>query len=123
MIDSLTLCLSLAIFHEARGENKVGQYAVAEVIHNRTKHSDYPNDYCSVIKQKSQFSFVKNLKSLGSAPKYDLEAWRKSVQIAKDFRQNKTNFVGKALYFNTTRLGVRYKTNVKPVKIGNHVFY
>ena len=123
MLSESLMCLSLAIYWEARGENKVGQYAVAEVIHNRTKHSDYPNDYCSVIKQKSQFSFVKNLKSLGSAPKYDLEAWRKSVQVAKDFRQNKTNYVGKALYFNTVNLGIRYKTKVKPVKIGNHVFY
>lgn len=123
MLDATTLCLSLAIFYEARGESKKGQYAVAEVIHNRTKHNGYPNDYCSVIKQKSQFSFVKNLKSLGVTPEYDLEAWNRSVQVAKDFRQNKTTYVGKALYFNHVSLGIKYKTNVRSVRIGKHVFY
>ena len=63
MISESILCLSLAIFHESRGESKKAQYAVAEVIHNRTKHPDYPDSYCAVIKQKGQFSFVKNHKS------------------------------------------------------------
>lgn len=123
MLDATTLCLSLAIFHESRGESKKGQYAVAEVIHNRVKSDKFPNSICKVVKQPHQFSFVKNLRSLGVAPKYELEAWNRSVQVAKDFRQNKTNYTKGALYFNTTNLGVRYKTNVKPVRIGRHIFY
>lgn len=123
MLDAATLCLSLAIFYESRGESKKGQYAVAEVIHNRVKSDKFPNSTCGVIKQPKQFSFVKNLRSLKTAPKYELEAWNRSVQVAKDFRQNRTNYVGKALYFNTVNLGVRYKTNVKSVRIGKHIFY
>lgn len=116
------LCLSIALFYEARGESKKAQYAVAEVIHNRTKHPDYPNDSCAVIKQKAQFSFVKNHKSM-KPPKYELESWKESVAVARDFSKKRTNYTKGATYFNHVRLGVRYKTEVKSVKIGSHVFY
>ena len=122
MIDSLTLCLSLAIFYEARSESKKGQYAVAEVIHNRVKSDKFPNSICKVIKSKGQFSWFKNHKSM-TPPKYELEAWRESIAVARDFQIKKTNYTNGALYFNTVNLGVRYKTKVKPVKRGNHVFY
>ena len=122
MINESILCLSLAIFHESRGESKKAQYAVAEVIHNRTKHPDYPDNYCAVIKQKGQFSFVKNQRHL-RPPRYELEAWQKSIEVAKDFKQKNTDITKGAIYFNRVELGVRYKTNVKSVRIGQHVFY
>ena len=122
MISESILCLAIAIFHESRGESKKAQYAVAEVIHNRTKHPDYPNNYCAVIKQKGQFSFFKNHRSL-QPPKYELDAWKQSVEVAKDFQRKRSNYTKGATYFNHVRLGVRYKTNIKSVKIGNHVFY
>lgn len=123
MISESLLCLSLAIFGESRGESKRGQYAVAEVIHNRTKHPDFPDTICGVIKQKSQFSFVRNHRDLKTPPRYELEAWKQAVAVAKDFQRKRTNHVGKAVYFNRVELGVRYKTNVKSVRIGQHVFY
>lgn len=122
MVSESILCLAIAIFHESRGESKKAQYAVAEVIHNRSKHSEYSDDYCSVIKEKGQFSFVKNHKSV-RVPKYEMEAWRQSLEVAKDFQRKRTNFVGKSLYFNHVSLGVRYKTNIKSVRIGSHIFY
>ena len=123
MLSESLLCLSLAIFGESRGESKRGQYAIAEVIHNRTKHPDFPDTICGVIKQKSQFSFVRNHRDLKNPPRYELEAWKQAVAVAKDFQRKRTNHVGGAVYFNHTRLGVRYKTNVKSVRIGQHVFY
>lgn len=122
MISELTLCLAIAIFHESRSEPKKAQYAVAEVIHNRSKNEKFSNDYCSVVKSKSQFSFVKNHKSM-KPPKYELEAWKYSIAVARDFERKKTNYTKGALYFNHVSLGVRYKTNVKSVRIGQHVFY
>lgn len=122
MISESILCLSIAIFQEARGEPEKGQYMVAEVVHNRTKHPNYPNDYCSVIKQKNQFSFYKNSNSL-KPPRYEMEAWEKSVAVARSFSKNKTNYTKGAVYFNTRNLGVRYKTNVKPCVVGKHIFY
>lgn len=122
MISESILCLAIAIFHESRGENPKGQFSVAEVIHNRTKSDKFPNDYCSVIKQKNQFSFYKNSNSL-KPPRYEMEAWEKSVAVARSFSKNKTNYTKGAVYFNTRNLGVRYKTDVKPCVVGKHIFY
>ena len=122
MIDAVTMCLALNVFMESRGEPKKAQYAVLEVVHNRSKHKDFPNDYCSVIKQPNAFSWVKNHKSM-KPPKFELESWKESIAVARDFQLNRTNYTKGALYFNHVKLGVKYKTNVKSVKIGNHIFY
>ena len=125
MFDASVLCLAIAIFHESRGESTVAQFAVAETIHNRSKHPSFPSDYCSVIKQKSQFSFYKGSQTL-KPPKYELQAWEKSVQVAQNFSKNKTNYTNGALYFNHKSLGIRYKIttrNGKPFRCGAHIFY
>ena len=122
MIDAITLCLAMVVFKEARSEPKKAQYAVLEVVHNRSKDSDFPNDYCGVVKSKGQFSWFKNHKSM-TPPKFELESWKESIAVARDFQSKKTNYTKGATYFNHTRLGVRYKINVKSVKIGNHIFY
>jgi spore germination cell wall hydrolase CwlJ-like protein len=44
-------CLTLAIYHEARGSNLADQAAVADVILNRVESSRYPNTICKVVKQ------------------------------------------------------------------------
>jgi len=57
-------CLTEALYFEARGENLVGQVAVAEVILNRVDSKSYPNSVCGVIQQGQstrngcQFSFI-----------------------------------------------------------------
>lgn len=115
------LCLAIAIFNESRGEPIKGQYAVAEVIHNRSKHDDFPKGYCSVVKQRGQFSWYKSSKDL-KPPKHDKDAWNDSVKVANSFYTNKTNYTKGALYFNSSRLGVRFNKQLK-CKIGKHVFF
>ncbi|RED13862.1 cell wall hydrolase [Pontivivens insulae] len=57
-------CLTMALYHEARGEPIAGQIAVAEVILNRVDHPRYPNTICGVVGQGQhrrnacQFSFM-----------------------------------------------------------------
>lgn len=119
MLSESLLCLSIAIFHESRGESVKAQYAVAEVIHNRTKNNKYPNNYCDVIKQKGQFSFYKGSMK---PPKHEQQAWEDSKQVAKNFSKNKTNYTKGAIFFNHQRLGVRFGSTLK-CKIGKHVFF
>ena len=119
MLSESLLCLSIAIFHESRGESVKAQYAVAEVIHNRTKNNKYPNNYCDVIKQKGQFSFYKGSMK---PPKHEQQAWEDSKQVAKNFSKNKTNYTKGAIFFNHQRLGVRFGNTMK-CKIGKHVFF
>ncbi len=44
-------CLSEALYHEARGENTKGLFAVGEVILNRVDSAAYPNSVCAVVHQ------------------------------------------------------------------------
>ena len=121
MISESILCLAMTIFREGRSEPIKAQYSIAEVVHNRSKHPDYPNTYCGVVKQKGQFSWYKGSNSL-KPPKYEKEAWDESVKVAKNFYTNKTNYTKGSLYFNHKKLGVRFNKTLK-VKIGQHVFF
>ncbi|HEV2079137.1 MAG TPA: cell wall hydrolase [Allosphingosinicella sp.] len=114
-------CLAGAVYFESKGEPLQGQLAVAEVILNRASSGKFPTSICGVVKQKSQFSFVRGGRippiSKGSA------AWRKAVAIAhiakKDLAEGG---IGKAMFFHARYVSPRWRlTRVK--SIGNHIFY
>ena len=44
-------CLTMNIYHEARGEDFDGKLAVANVTKNRVNDTRYPNTFCEVVKQ------------------------------------------------------------------------
>jgi N-acetylmuramoyl-L-alanine amidase len=52
-------CLAGAIYFEAKSESLSGQLAVGRVIVARSKSGRFPNSYCGVVFQPSQFSFVR----------------------------------------------------------------
>ena len=122
------LCLATAIYFESKNEPLKGQYSVAEVVLNRRDNSRYPNTICKVVSQKNQFSWQRgdnHMRVPYKAKTNELykQEWDKAVKIANDSLKNKTNYTKGALFFNRSGLGVRYKTDVKPCKIGNHIFY
>jgi len=57
-------CMTMALYHEARGESREGQIAVAATILNRVSSRAYPDTICGVVFQNShrynacQFSFA-----------------------------------------------------------------
>ena len=84
-LDEQTNCLATAVYFEARGESLEGQLAVARVVMNRAASGRYPPDWCSVVKQPAQFSFVRH----GEFPAVDTDcdAWRKAEAIARARRR------------------------------------
>ena len=76
-----TNCLATAVYFEARGESVEGQLAVARVVMNRAASGRYPPDWCSVVKQPAQFSFVRH----GEFPYADTNsaAWQKAEAVAE----------------------------------------
>ena len=46
-----SMCLALALYHEARGEPVSGQMMVAKVIVNRIQSNRFPNKMCDVVMQ------------------------------------------------------------------------
>ena len=116
-------CLAQAVYFEARGEPLTGQLAVARVVINRAASGLYPRDYCSVVTQRSQFSFVRN----GRIPHADESspAWLRAKAIAQIAHQDLwKSEAGDALYFHASYVKpgwARRKTQL--ARIDTHVFY
>ena len=73
-------CLATAIYFEARGEETLGQMAVAQVVINRMVDDRYPDTVCDVVWEPKAFSFTHDGKS--DKMKH-AESRSKALQVAK----------------------------------------
>ncbi|MEO6011983.1 MAG: cell wall hydrolase [Devosia sp.] len=128
------LCLTQAIYHEARGESEDGQWAVANVIINRAMSKKFPTTICGVVFQnadqgryKCQFSFACDGRS-----DYGTEtgAWNRASKMARvafnEFQHGDRPGVipNSALFYHTTAVSPNWSGRMKRVAaIGSHVFY
>ena len=141
-LDAQTGCLAIALYHEARGEDELGQIAVAQVILNRVKSRKYPDTVCGVVYQNThrrnrcQFSFACDGRSDGPRSS---GAWHKIVALAKTItcltpcnyhvrRDPVLARLGKSF----SRASHYHATRVRPYwsrilnrsgRIGRHIFY
>ena len=116
-------CLAQAIYFEARGEPLEGQLAVGRVVINRAESSAFPDDYCSVVTQRSQFSFVKG----GSIPQPNTAsaAWTRAVAVARIAHQELWDSpADDALYFHATYVKPRWARQKQArATLARHIFY
>ena len=123
-LDEQANCLATAVYFEARGETLDGQLAVARVVMNRAASGKYPPDWCSVVKQHAQFSFVHN----GRIPMADRasEAWRKAVAIAHiaEDKLAQADVSQDVLWYHATYVAPSWgKRLTRQTQIGLHIFY
>ena len=134
LADGEKLCLAQAIYHEARGETREGQLAVANVIINRAMSKQYPSTICGVVFQnaekgryKCQFTFACDGRSdMGR----ERTAWNRSMQMAEDafyeFQRGERPGVvpNSVLFYHTTAVAPKWSHTFNRVAaIGSHVFY
>jgi spore germination cell wall hydrolase CwlJ-like protein len=116
-------CLADAVYFEARGEPLAGQLAVARVVINRAASGIYPSDYCSVVTQRKQFSFVRN----GRIPHADEHSteWLRAKAIAQIAHQDLWQSEARdALYFHATYVHPGWANQkVQLARIDTHIFY
>lgn len=116
-------CLAEAVYFEARGEPLDGQLAVAEVVINRSQSGHYPADYCSVITQPAQFSFVR----AGVIPQCDTSsrAWARAKAVAQIAHQDLWDSRAKdAMFFHATYVSPKWaRAKTALARIDTHVFY
>jgi len=116
-------CLAQAVYFEARGEPIEGQLAVAEVVINRARSGLYPTNYCDVVTQPAQFSFVHH----GVIPTADetSAAWQRAKAIAEIAQQNLWQTkAADALYFHATYVNPAWAhQKVQLAQIDTHIFY
>jgi spore germination cell wall hydrolase CwlJ-like protein len=114
-------CLAGAIYFEAKSESLTGQLAVGRVIVARSKSGRFPNSYCGVVFQPSQFSFVRGSSMPGIARAS--HQWKNAVAIAQIAHTGTWRSpVEGALYFHAAYVSPGW--HLKRVgRIENHVFY
>jgi len=115
-------CLSLALYHEARGEKLLGQLMVAKVIVNRVASPRWPSSMCNVITQDRQFSFYRK----GKAPSpRDEVAWAKAQELAVQIINNPDILPYTiADHYHTVDVHPVWRRKLyRIVRIGKHIFY
>jgi N-acetylmuramoyl-L-alanine amidase len=122
-LDGQTNCLATAVYFEARGESVEGQLAVAHVVMNRAASGRYPPDWCGVVKQHAQFSFVRH----GEFPYVDTNsyAWQKAEAIAELAAANIVPSVSSdVLWYHADYVAPTWRRSMQEVQqIGAHIFY
>ena len=115
-------CLAGAVYFESKGEPLAGQLAVAEVVINRANSGRFPKSLCGVVKQKSQFSFVRG----GRIPpiRKSTPEWRKAVAIAHIAREDLIDSAAsRALFFHARYVSPGWRNLKRVATVGNHIFY
>lgn len=127
-------CLTANIFFEARGESLKGMKAVADVTLNRASHPSFPDSICEVVKQPSQFSWIKGDKrsrkvlqgDLRGFKVEDVAAYRKAEQVATEalVEGYKPMLPKWVVSFHNRSVQPKWSTTMRKYRvIGSHSFY
>lgn len=111
-LDNNLRCLAANVYHESRGEPRLGQLAVAQVTKNRSESGDY----CAVVFRPHQFSWT-----LKKSAQYDMASWQIAQQVHSGTHPLE-NFSAE-FYHRKTIKPLWAKKLRKLTQIGNHVFY
>ena len=108
--------LAKAVYAEARGESYTGQVAVAAVILNRVKSSQFPNTISGVIYQPWAFTAVND-------GQINLTPNQTAINAARDAMNGWDPTYGCIYYFNPkTATSAWIWSRPQAVTIGNHIF-
>lgn len=114
-------CLAGAIYFEAKGESLPGQLAVGRVIVARSKSGRFPDSYCGVVFQPSQFSFVRG----AGMPAINKRSpqWKNAVAVAQIAHEGSWRSpVEGALFFHAAYVSPGWRLT-RIARVDNHVFY
>ncbi|MNF27199.1 Spore cortex-lytic enzyme precursor [compost metagenome] len=117
---SALFCLALNIYHEARGEPKSGQIAVAMVTMNRAEW--VPGKVCQVVYERGQFSWTDSKRN--KTPR-EPQAWKKAQAVARGVIDGEhPDITQGATHFHAKRVRPLWTQRLeKTVRIGDHIFY
>lgn len=118
------LALTTNIYHESRGEPKLGRYMVGYVTINRVLSPEFPNTIYKVVVANKQFSWYNERDSL-IPDNINVKKWKECYEIAIYILQN----IGfdptfGALYFHTIDVDPSWaKDKEFIIRVGYHLFY
>lgn len=108
--------LAKCVYAEARGEPYTGQVAVASVVLNRVKSSQFPNTIAGVIYQPWAFTAVND-------GQINLEPNQTAINAARDAINGWDPTYGCVFYFNPKTATSKWIwSRPQVIKIGQHIF-
>lgn len=121
-------CMTMNLYHEARGEAPDGIIAVGKVVTNRVNSKQFPNTVCQVVHQGGehqhhcQFSWWCDGRSDRAT---NQEAWKNMVFYAKLMLSDSlTDPSNGALFYHTDSVEPYWAASMEQVAtVGNHLFY
>ena len=122
-------CLSEVLYYEARGEGRVGQQAIAEVVFHRMNNGNYGHSICAVVYEGAghpgcQFSFTCDGELRHAKQE---SAWKESEELAARIltgEERLKNATGGATNFHAISSTPDWAPTLeKTTQIGNHIFY
>jgi spore germination cell wall hydrolase CwlJ-like protein len=130
------ICLTRAIYFEARSESRAGQLAVGTVILNRVDHRYYPDSVCEVVYQNAhlpnrcQFSFACD----GRPERIrEPEAWTRAADVAREVlacesdcrdEHQRLSLQAISTHYHTVDVSPAWSKKLLPTgRIGRHLFY
>lgn len=124
-------CLALNVYHEARGEPKAGQYAVARVTMNRVASSRYPATVCEVVYQKKwdrirrRYVGAFSWTELESPARLEMRTWQQAWHAAEAvYTSQESTELDSALFYHATHIKPSWaRKKVQVARIGRHIFY
>jgi spore germination cell wall hydrolase CwlJ-like protein len=119
-------CLAQTVYHEARGEDLLGQIAVASVVLNRSKdptRAPNRNSICTVVYEPGQFTWARRNRN----PRVnDLASFRRAAAVATmTLSGTLPDVTNGAQFFHTTDTGrLPWTVQLVPAdQHGRHAFY
>ena len=119
------LCLTAAIFFEARDQPPWGMEMVAQVVMNRVEHHKFPDTVCDVVYEPYQFSFANG--GHRSVDSYDTPKDRRAARMAREvalaYLEGESIGVT-STHYHTVAVAPWWKYVFKfDGQVGDHVFY
>jgi spore germination cell wall hydrolase CwlJ-like protein len=92
------------------------------VIINRSTSGRFPSSICGVVRQPSQFSFVRGGRI--PTPPQSSAGWRTAVAIAHIALDDLADSgASRAMFFHARRVSPGWRNLTRVATVGNHVFY
>ena len=115
------MCVALAVYKEARGENETAQSLVAKTIMHRTKK--YNQSECQVIASPHQFPWASQISTKWHPQEAD--AWQQAQYVAfmSEFSTKYPEGNCQPLYFNTVLIKSHRRELKCSIHSGHQIYY
>ena len=123
-------CMTRNIYYEAATEPVEGKLAVGQITMNRVASSEFPDDVCAVVYQKTRFSertvcqFSWYCDGSMQRRRVVEDLWLESRAAAKKvmFEGWRLPSLERSMYYHADYVNPRWRKD-RVIKIGRHIFY